>query len=75
MVVQWIKDITPFQDLTENDRRMLLEDTWTQLFLIHLGQWSKSWNLISLLDDEKVYKELQDNEALRELITIKVLPL
>ncbi|XP_031784651.1 nuclear receptor subfamily 2 group E member 1 isoform X2 [Nasonia vitripennis] len=71
MVVQWIKDITPFQDLTENDRRMLLEGTWAQLFLIHLAQWSKSWNLISLLDNENVYKETQDNEAIRELITIK----
>lgn len=73
MIVQWIRDVSLFQDLSENDRRILLEGTWTQLFLIHLAQWSKSWNLIALLEDEYVYERIQDNGALQELITIKVL--
>ncbi|XP_011505769.1 PREDICTED: photoreceptor-specific nuclear receptor-like [Ceratosolen solmsi marchali] len=71
MIVQWMRDIIPFQNLLENDRRVLLEEAWTQLFLVHLAQWSKSWNLIEILEDEQVCKRLQDSAFYHELITIK----
>lgn len=53
-----------FQSLSKNDQLLLLEGSWTQLFLLHLAQWSISWNITGLLEDEQVRARLPD-EAFR----------
>ncbi|XP_051173260.1 protein dissatisfaction-like isoform X2 [Leptopilina boulardi] len=71
MVVQWVKCLAPFQAIPECDQRLLLEKTWTQLFLLHLAQWSTSWDITGLLDDEQARKRLPDNTSRQELRTIQ----
>ena len=72
MVVQWVRCLAPFQAIPESDQRLLLEETWTQLFLLHLAQWSVSWDFTGLLDDEHVRRRLPDNASRQELRTIQV---
>ncbi|XP_043464682.1 protein dissatisfaction-like isoform X3 [Leptopilina heterotoma] len=71
MVVQWVKCLASFQALPEYDQRLLLEKTWTQLFLLHFAQWSTSWDIIGLLDDEQARKRLPDSSSRQELRTIQ----
>ena len=72
MVVQWVRCLAPFQGIQESDQRLLLEESWTQLFLLHLAQWSMSWDITGLLDDEHVRTRLPDNASREELVTIQV---
>ena len=72
MIIQWIKNITAFQNLPEIERSVLLEKTWTQLFLIHLAQWSEEWNLIDIIKSKYAPEKLHDDKSLRGLLTVKV---
>ncbi|XP_076672260.1 nuclear receptor subfamily 2 group E member 1 [Andrena cerasifolii] len=63
MAVRWVRSIPPFQTLSKNDQLLLLEASWTQLFLLHLAQWSISWNINRLLDDEQIRARLPTDEA------------
>ncbi|XP_012343331.1 nuclear receptor subfamily 2 group E member 1 isoform X2 [Apis florea] len=61
-----------FQSLSKNDQLLLLEGSWTQLFLLHLAQWSISWNITGLLEDEQVRARLPDEATTnQQLITIQ----
>ncbi|XP_063990191.1 protein dissatisfaction-like [Diachasmimorpha longicaudata] len=72
MAVRWVRCLAPFQTLFKEDRLVLLQQTWTQLFLLHLAQWSVSWDISGLLDDEQVRRRLPPEEAsLQELHTIQ----
>lgn len=73
MVVRWVQCLTPFQALPESDRHLLLEETWTQLFLVHLAQWSISEDISRLLEDEQVCQKLQDSASRQELVIIQVM--
>lgn len=73
MVVQWIRDINPFQDLSDHDQRIVLEETWTQVFLIHLGQWSRLWNIMTLLENRTVGMKTQDVDSDQAIMAVKVL--
>ena len=74
MAVRWVRCIPPFQTLSKNDQLLLLEASWTQLFLLHLAQWSISWNINRLLDDEQIRARLPTDEATtnQELAIIQV---
>ncbi|XP_044008025.1 protein dissatisfaction-like isoform X2 [Aphidius gifuensis] len=72
MAVRWVRCLAPFQTLYKEDRLVLLQQTWTQLFLLHLAQWSVSWDISGLLDDEQVRRRLPPDDASRqELHTIQ----
>ncbi|CAL7933948.1 unnamed protein product [Xylocopa violacea] len=72
MAVRWVCCLPLFQSLSKNDQLLLLEGSWTQLFLLHLAQWSVSWNITGLLEDEQVRARLPDEATTnQQLITIQ----
>ncbi|XP_044584529.1 protein dissatisfaction-like isoform X2 [Cotesia glomerata] len=71
MAVKWVRCLVPFQTLFKDDQLGLLQQTWTQLFLLHLAQWSVSWDITALLDDEQVRRRLPDETSRQELNTIQ----
>lgn len=74
MAVRWVRCLPPFQTISKDDQLLLLERSWTQLFLLHLAQWSVSWDITALLDDEQVRSRLptDDNLTNQELVLIQV---
>lgn len=74
MAVRWVRCLPPFQTISKDDQLLLLERSWTQLFLLHLAQWSVSWDITALLDDEQVRGRLptDDNLTNQELVLIQV---
>lgn len=75
MAVRWVRCLPPFQTLSKNDQLLLLEGSWTQLFLLHLAQWSMPWNITGLLEDEQVRARLPKDEPTtnQELVIIQVI--
>ncbi|XP_035742918.1 photoreceptor-specific nuclear receptor-like [Vespa mandarinia] len=63
MVVRWVRCLPPFQALPKDDQLLLLERSWTQLFLLHLAQWMIPWDVTTLLDDEQVKSRLPVNDV------------
>ncbi|XP_074597907.1 nuclear receptor dissatisfaction isoform X2 [Brevipalpus obovatus] len=47
MVIRWIKSLPTFRTLSKNDQMTLLEDSWKDLFLLNMAQWSVSFDIIS----------------------------
>lgn len=74
MAVRWVRCLPPFQTISKDDQLLLLERSWTQLFLLHLAQWSVSWDITALLEDEQVRGRLptDDNLTNQELVLIQV---
>lgn len=74
MAVRWVRCLPPFQTISKDDQLLLLERSWTQLFLLHLAQWSVSWDITALLEDEQVRARLptDDNLTNQELVLIQV---
>lgn len=74
MAVRWVRCLPPFQTISKDDQLLLLERSWTQLFLLHLAQWSISWDITALLEDEQVRSRLptDDNPTNQELVLIQV---
>lgn len=74
MAVRWVRCLPPFQTISKDDQLLLLERSWTQLFLLHLAQWSVSWDITALLEDEQVRARLptDDNPTNQELVLIQV---
>ncbi|XP_031846000.1 protein dissatisfaction [Nomia melanderi] len=73
MAVRWVRSLPPVQALSENDQLLLLESSWTQLFLLHLSQWFTSCNITGLLEDEQIRDRLLKDDATtnQDLITIQ----
>lgn len=40
----------PFQTLSTKDQLLLLQESWKDLFLLHLSQWAVPWDLSHLLN-------------------------
>jgi len=74
MAVRWVRCLPPFQTISKDDQLLLLERSWTQLFLLHLAQWSVSWDITALLEDEQVRSRLpmDDSPTNQELVLIQV---
>ncbi|KAK2727934.1 protein dissatisfaction-like [Artemia franciscana] len=49
MAIRWVKWLAPFQSISESDQITLLENTWSELFLLTLSHWSAPWDLSPLL--------------------------
>ncbi|KAG7212981.1 hypothetical protein KM043_002321 [Ampulex compressa] len=75
MAVRWVRCLPPFQTLSKDDQLLLLERSWTQLFLLHLAQWSISWDITGLLEDEQVRARLpkDDTTTNQELVTTQAI--
>ncbi|XP_015590256.2 nuclear receptor subfamily 2 group E member 1 isoform X2 [Cephus cinctus] len=63
MAVRWVRWLAPFRTLAEPDQLLLLERAWTPLFLLHLAQWSVSWDISGILESKHVRGKLPyDND-------------
>ena len=40
MSVKWAKSVPSFMSLPLSDQTVLLEESWAQLFLLNISQWS-----------------------------------
>ncbi|MPC57045.1 Nuclear receptor subfamily 2 group E member 1 [Portunus trituberculatus] len=49
MMVRWIRSLAPFQTLSRTDQCVLVEESWKELFLVHLAQWYLPLDLSGLL--------------------------
>jgi len=49
MAVRWVRWLTPFQTLSRADQQLLLQESWKELFLLYLAQWSSPWDLGAVL--------------------------
>ncbi|XP_034245012.1 nuclear receptor subfamily 2 group E member 1 [Thrips palmi] len=71
MAVQWVRSLAPFQTLSKKDQLLLLQESWKELFLLHLAQWSIPWDLSALLESPQARDRLpQDEVTAAELKTI-----
>ncbi|KAM7308139.1 hypothetical protein ISCGN_011773 [Ixodes scapularis] len=49
MVIRWVKCLPTFQTLSKGDQVTLLEESWKDLFLLYMAQWSVAADLVSSL--------------------------
>ncbi|XP_077541875.1 nuclear receptor dissatisfaction isoform X2 [Haemaphysalis longicornis] len=49
MVIRWVKCLPTFQTLSKGDQVTLLEESWKDLFLLYMAQWSVAADLMSSL--------------------------
>ncbi|XP_063237886.1 protein dissatisfaction-like [Bacillus rossius redtenbacheri] len=62
MAVRWVRCLAPFQTLSKRDQLLLLQESWKELFLLHLAQWSIPWDLSSLLGCSKARDRLPHDD-------------
>ena len=76
MMVRWVQTLTPFRTLTRQDQINLVEETWKDLFLLHLTQWAVSMDLPAILAGPKPQAVLShDDAAPKDLHYLQVLEL
>uniref|UniRef100_T1JH33 Nuclear receptor subfamily 2 group E member 1 n=1 Tax=Strigamia maritima TaxID=126957 RepID=T1JH33_STRMM len=63
MVVQWVKCLSPFQTLSKDDQTVLLEESWKDLFLLNLAQWSVPMDLNTIFTNSKFHSKISDNSS------------
>ncbi|OXA56108.1 Nuclear receptor subfamily 2 group E member 1 [Folsomia candida] len=75
MAVRWVKCLGPFQTLSKRDQLLLLSESWKELFLLHLAQWSIPLDLPALLGSPKAQDRfpkdpmiLQDIKNIQEIM-------
>ncbi|XP_039275937.1 nuclear receptor subfamily 2 group E member 1 [Nilaparvata lugens] len=73
MAVRWVRCLAPFQTLSKRDQLLLLQESWKELFLLHLAQWSIPWDLSLLFASDKARERLpaDDPSVNGELKTIQ----
>ncbi|XP_072395297.1 protein dissatisfaction [Diabrotica undecimpunctata] len=72
MAVRWVRCLTPFQTLSKHDQLLLLQESWKELFLLHLAQWSVPWDLSTLLGCPQARERLPaDLHTATEIKTIQ----
>ncbi|XP_068085198.1 nuclear receptor subfamily 2 group E member 1 [Anabrus simplex] len=72
MAVRWVRCLAPFQTLSKHDQLLLLQESWKELFLLHLAQWSIPWDLSALFGCSKARDRLpQDDHTNNEIKTIQ----
>ncbi|XP_055945302.1 protein dissatisfaction-like [Argiope bruennichi] len=49
MVIRWVKCLPTFQTLTKTDQVILLEESWKDLYLLNLSQWSVTLDILGTL--------------------------
>ena len=73
MCVKWAKSIPSFQQLPTSDQQLLLENSWSQLFILSLAQWSVVVDCEQLVRDSLASRSDQpglgrDVTELREIV-------
>ncbi|KAK4881257.1 hypothetical protein RN001_004576 [Aquatica leii] len=72
MAVRWVRCLAPFQTLSKHDQLLLLQESWKDLFLLHLAQWSVPWDLSALLSCPQARERLpSDLHTAMEIKTIQ----
>ncbi|KAJ8917165.1 hypothetical protein NQ315_012657, partial [Exocentrus adspersus] len=72
MAVRWVRCLAPFQTLSKHDQLLLLQESWKELFLLHLAQWSVPWDLSTLLGCPQARERLPaDLHTATEIKTIQ----
>ncbi|XP_054742588.1 protein dissatisfaction [Anastrepha obliqua] len=72
MAVRWVKCLMPFQTLTKNDQHLLLQESWKELFLLNLAQWTIPLDLTPILESPLIKERvLQDDATQVEMKTIQ----
>ncbi|KAG5875528.1 Nuclear receptor subfamily 2 group E member 1, partial [Gonioctena quinquepunctata] len=72
MAVRWVRCLAPFQTLSKHDQLLLLQESWKELFLLHLAQWSVPWDLSTLLGCSQARERLPaDIHTATEIKTIQ----
>ncbi|XP_067625199.1 protein dissatisfaction [Eurosta solidaginis] len=72
MAVRWVKCLMPFQTLTKNDQHLLLQESWKELFLLNLAQWTIPLDLTPILESPLIKERvLQDEATQLEMKTIQ----
>ncbi|XP_069164432.1 protein dissatisfaction isoform X1 [Procambarus clarkii] len=72
MMVRWIRSLAPFQTLSRSDQCVLVEESWKELFLVHLAQWYLPLDLSALLQSPAAHSRLgSDERTALELATIQ----
>lgn len=67
MSVKWAKSIPSFQQLGATDQQLLLESSWSQLFILSLAQWAVHLDKEQLLRDS--FTPLNQQDELCDEIT------
>ena len=67
LVIHWLQSLSPFNRLSVNDQSLLLEESWKDLFLLHLAQWSLSLDLMQLLTGPKAQSRAQQSSAEKDI--------
>ncbi|XP_054163750.1 protein dissatisfaction-like [Oppia nitens] len=55
MVIRWVKCLPTYRTLSKNDQITLLEDSWKDLFLLNMAQWSVTLDLVSPMPGAPTY--------------------
>ncbi|KAH8413937.1 hypothetical protein KR009_000635, partial [Drosophila setifemur] len=72
MAVRWVKCLMPFQTLSKNDQHLLLQESWKELFLLNLAQWTIPLDLTPILESQLIRERvLQDEATQMEMKTIQ----
>ncbi|XP_045110652.1 protein dissatisfaction-like [Portunus trituberculatus] len=72
MMVRWIRSLAPFQTLSRTDQCVLVEESWKELFLVHLAQWYLPLDLSGLLQSPAAHSRLgNDERTALEVATIQ----
>uniref|UniRef100_T1GNS4 NR LBD domain-containing protein n=1 Tax=Megaselia scalaris TaxID=36166 RepID=T1GNS4_MEGSC len=72
MAVRWVKCLVPFQTLSKCDQHLLLQESWKELFLLNLAQWSIPLDLSPILESQMIKDRLPQDEATQtEMKTIQ----
>jgi len=66
VAVRWVRCRSPFQTLCKRDQMLLLQETWKDLFILHLANWSIPWDLSALF-----HSTSRDEEAASALAAIQ----
>lgn len=65
MAVRWVRWLTPFQTLSRSDQQLLLQESWKELFLLYLAQWSSPWDLGAILTQRLMNRQQQQHGGIR----------
>jgi nuclear receptor subfamily 2 group A len=73
MAVRWVRWLAPFQTLSRADQLLLLQESWKELFLLYLAQWSAPWDIDAVLTQRLARHRLTDDLLINtEVKTIQV---
>lgn len=73
MAVRWVRWLAPFQTLSRPDQLLLMQESWKELFLLYLAQWSTPWDLGAILTQRLARNRLADDLLLStEVKTMQV---